>query len=377
MELMRVSIEPSARCPLRLRLPLPTAHCPLPTAHSPNIPLDNSASGSNTLGMNSVKRGRLFILAAAICWSSGGVLVKLSAPLNAWQIASIRSFFACLLVTALVKPWRARPIWPSPMVLLLAAINAGMLIMYILANTRTTAANAIFLQDTAPVWVSLFSPWLLNEKFRRQDLRNLLICAAGMSLFFVDQLTPGQLSGNLLALGSGVLYALVLIGLRWGRQNTATTAGAAATVRAEPQQLSNAEAILVWGNLICFLVCAPLMGASPLSVGVRPCLIAAAMGLFQLGLGYFLMSKGIAAVPALEAVLLSMVEPVLNPIWVILIVGETPGPWALAGGAIILGNVLWQSLTDSKAAQPAPETPGETAPTGGGARPHPGAQFGE
>jgi DME family drug/metabolite transporter len=287
----------------------------------------------------------MFILAAAICWSSGGAMVKLSAPLNAWQIASIRSFFACLLVTVLVRPWRARPLLPNWKVLLLALINAGMLILYILANTRTTSANAIFLQDTAPVWVSLFSPWLLSEKFRRQDLRSLLICAGGMSLFFVDQLTPGQWTGNLLALGSGVLYALVLIGLRWGRQKT--TASAESGAGGEPQ-LSNAEAILVWGNLLCFLICAPIMGGSPLSVGVRPCLIAAGMGMFQLGLGYYLMSKGIAEVPALEAVLLSMVEPVLNPFWAYLIVGETPGPWALAGGAIILGNVAWQSFSENK-----------------------------
>lgn len=289
---------------------------------------------------SAVYRGRLFILGAAFCWSIGGAAVKLAAPLDAWQIASIRSLFAFLFLTVLLRPWRARPVLPSAMVLLLSLINAGMLILFILANTRTTSANAIFLQDTAPVWVSLFSPWLLREKFRMKDLRSLLVCAVGMSLFFLDQLTPGQWSGNIIALGSGVLYALVLIGLRWGRRKPAD-AGA----RASP--LSDAEMILVWGNLFCALLCIPFMHSSPVALadaGLRPLAIVAVMGVFQLGLGYLLMSKGIAEVPATEAGLLALLEPVLNPVWAFVFAHETPGPWALAGGAIILGDLAWQSF---------------------------------
>lgn len=286
-----------------------------------------------------VRRGRLLILGAAVCWSGGGAAVKLAAPLNGWQIASIRSFFAFLFLTALLRPWRARPFLPGAKVLLLAFINAAMLILFILANTQTTSANAIFLQDTAPVWITLLSPWLLNEKFRMKDLRGLLFAAVGMSLFFVDQLTPGQWTGNFIALGSGVLYALVLIGMRWGRRKPTDTA--------TPQSpLSDAEVILVWGNLLCALLCIPFMPGGPMGIadaGLRPLAIVAAMGVFQLGLGYLLLSKGVADVSATEAGLLVLLEPVLNPVWAFLFAGETPGKWARIGGAIILGVLAWQA----------------------------------
>ncbi len=290
--------------------------------------------------MDSLKRGRLLILAAAVCWSGGGAAVKLAAPLDAWQIASIRSLFAGLFLAVIFQPWRMRVWLPGWKVLLLALINAGMLILFITANTHTTSANAIFLQDTAPVWVSLFSPWLLNEKFRMKDLRSLLICAVGMSLFFLDQLTPGQWIGNILALASGVFFALVLIGLRWGRRKSAD-------VPDGDRQLSDSEQLLLWGNLFCFLLCIPMMQSAPHAlgtVGLQPLLIVAGMGVFQLGLGYLLMSKGIVEVPATEAGLLALLEPVLNPVWALLFAHEMPGRWALIGGAIILGDLAWQSV---------------------------------
>jgi len=161
-----------------------------------------------------------------------------------------------------------------------------------------------------------------------------------MSLFFLDQLTPGQWTGNFLALGSGVLYALVLIGLRWGRRKPEDAATG-------QRQLSDSEQILLWGNLFCFLLCIPMMQSAPhalSAVGIQPLLIVAGMGVFQLGLGYLLMSKGIADVPATEAGLLALLEPVLNPVWALMFAHEIPGRWALIGGAIILGDLAWQSV---------------------------------
>src|SRR5476651_2648072 len=275
------------------------------------------------VSMNSTKRGRLFVLAAAVAWSTGGACVKLAAPLSAWQIAGIRSLFACVFISILVKPWRSRPLLPSGKVMLLSLANMGMLLLYICANVRTTAANAIFLQDTAPVWVSLLSPWLLHEPFRARDLRTLFLCLIGMSLFFMDKLSAENMTGNVFALLSGVLYAVILIGMRWGRRKPADEA-------AGVPQMSDSEAILVWGNLICFVAVLPFMGLSGLgSAGAdglpwRAVAVVAGMGAFQLGLGYYLMSKGIAEIPALEAVLLSLLEPVLSPVWALLLVGERP-----------------------------------------------------
>lgn len=300
--------------------------------------------------MNSLKRGRLYILAAAVCWSGSGASVKLVAPLNGWHIASIRSLFACLFIAAMVKPWRSARWWPSGTVALLGLINAAMLTLFVMANMQTTSANAIFLQDMAPVWVSLFAPWLLHEKFRMSDLRSLLICALGMSLFFLDKLTPGQWTGNMLAVGSGVLYALVLIGLRWGRKKEAPAAALPSSSTSAARTMTDGEALLMWGNLFCFLIGIPFMHTSPFDTGdagLRPLLIVAGMGVFQLGLGYYLMSKGIAEVPALEAGLLALLEPVLNPVWAFLFAHEEPGRWAMVGGAIILLNLAWQSVADS------------------------------
>ena len=287
--------------------------------------------------MDKLKRGRLLVLAAALCWSTGGAAFKLAAPLNSWQIAGLRSLFAFLFIAIMVKPWRTRPILPNFKVVLLSFANVGMLLLYVSAN-RGKAANAIFLQDTAPIWVSLLAPWLLSEPFRARDLWSLAVCIVGMILFFVGKLEPGQQTANIFALASGVCYALVLVGMRWGRRKS----------EAEQAQagMSDSEALLVWGNLLCVLIAIPFLGPVPEGLTWKPVAVVAYMGAFQLGLGYFLMSKGMASVPALEAVLLSLLEPVLNPVWTYLIVKEKPGPWAVVGGAIIIGTVAYQALSD-------------------------------
>jgi drug/metabolite transporter (DMT)-like permease len=110
--------------------------------------------------------------------------------------------------------------------------------------------------------------------------------------------------------------------------------------------MSDSEALLIWGNLLCVLIAIPFMGSVPEGLTWKPVAVVAYMGAFQLGLGYYLMSKGMASVPALEAVLLSLLEPVLNPVWTFLIVAESPGPWAVVGGAIIIAAVAYQALTD-------------------------------
>jgi drug/metabolite transporter (DMT)-like permease len=277
--------------------------------------------------------------------------------LDGWHIACGRSLFAFFFVCALVRPWRAPRLFPGPKVALLSLVYAVMLVSFILANTMTKSANAIFLQDTALVWMLLFAPLILKEPFRPRDLAVFLLCAIGMALLFAGQLAPGQKEGNLLALFSGLAYAVVLLSLRWGRERRGLTpiSGSLEIGCLSPPPPTDAELILVWGNLACVLACTPFLHPLPMSAaGPLKVLLAvtvvAFMGIIQLGLGYYLISKGMRHIPAVEASLLTLVEPVLNPIWAFIAVGEAPGPWAVLGGVIILGSLAFQAAGDYRPA---------------------------
>lgn len=325
--------------------------------------------------MNAAVRGRLELVGAAVCWSLAGACVKLARPLDAWQIAGMRSLIAFFFLFAVLKPWHARPILPGIKVWLLAGAYAATVLLFIIANTLTTAANAIFIQDTAPVWVMLFAPLMLKEPFRVRDLFLLFVCAGGMTLFFFDDLSPGQRDGNLYALVSGVGFAFVILGMRWGRPKTPAELPAgpegdlsreAIPVRGgiaqlntppstHPRRPNESEQLAIYGNLVCFLLCVPMlrMPAQPhpeafLGGLAVPLCVLVVMGIVQLGLGYYLLARGIKHVPAVEASLLVLIEPVLNPVWTFLVSGERPSAWALAGGSVIIGTVAFQALRGSK-----------------------------
>jgi drug/metabolite transporter (DMT)-like permease len=274
-------------------------------------------------------RHRLAILAAAFLWSTAGAAIKLS-QLDGWQIASGRSLVAAA-VLALLLPASRRA--PSKRGWLVATAYAVTVVSFVLANKLTTAANAIFLQDTAPLYVLALSPILLHERPTRGELAAVPVFILGLALFFVDRLEPGQLLGNAIALVSGVAFALCILGLR--------------AVQGEGQ------AVLLWGNLIAgFVSLMPALGGAP--PGPTDIAIVLSLGTFQLGLSYALFQYGLRGTPAVEASLLVLLEPVLNPIWTFLFTGERPGPWALTGGAIILAATAWRTLTGTRASrQPA------------------------
>jgi drug/metabolite transporter, DME family len=269
-------------------------------------------------------RERLLILAAAVLWSTAGVGMKLSA-LSGWQLASGRSLFAALALALLLPAARA---WPSRRVLLVSVAYAGTVVLFALANKLTTAANAIFLQDTAPLYVLGLSVWLLRERPSRGELAAVPLFLAGLTMFFLDQLAPGQLEGNLIALLAGVFFAACITGLRW--------------VGAE------GPAVLLWGNVLAALLGVPwaLEGAMPAAADWA---ILAFLGTFQLALAYVLFQAGLRRTPALEASLLILLEPILNPLWTFLFAGERPGSWALVGGALILAGTVWRLLASAAA----------------------------
>lgn len=281
---------------------------------------------------------RLQLLSAATLFSTGGAAIK-AAEFTGWQIAGFRSGIA-VLALLLMTP-AARTGW-SPASALVGLAYAGCLTLFVLANRLTTAANTIFLQSTAPLYLLVLAPWLLKEPVRRKDIGFMLAVGFGLMLFFVGVETPAAtapdpVQGNLLALASGFCWALAVCGLRWlslGRKGSPLAA-------------------VVSGNLTAFLISLPF--ALPLGVhGAGDWGIIVYLGVFQIALAYILVTRAINHIPALEASLLLLIEPVLNPIWAWVVHGEVPGVWALLGGAVILGATTAKSWSERRvAAEPA------------------------
>jgi len=274
---------------------------------------------------------RLRVLAAAALFSSGGAAIK-AISLNAWQVAGFRSAVAAVALFLMLPEARRRP----PLkVLLVGVAYAATMMLFVLSNKLTTSASAIFLQSTAPLHVLLLSPWLLGERVRRADLVYMGVLALGLASFFVgldpvSVTAPNPWLGNVLATLSGVTWALTVMGLRALGRGGSDWGPASA----------------LWGNVIACLVCLPL--ALPVESS-RPAdwLVIAYLGVFQIALAYVFLIRGLRQVPALEASLLLLLEPVLNPIWAWLAHGERPGAWSIAGGLLILAATLAKSAWDA------------------------------
>lgn len=265
---------------------------------------------------------RLRIIAAASLFSTGGAAIK-ATTLTGWQVASFRSGLAALAVFLLVPA--ARRGW-SPRVALVSVVYALTMVLFVTSNKATTAANAIFLQSTAPLYILVLAPLLLREQVRRADYVTMAALAAGLLLVVIglppaSATAPHPVLGNALALASGVSWALTLMGLRW---LGAAEGGASATL-----------STVVGGNALAFLICLPF--ALPVAgATVADAAVVGYLGLVQIGLAYVLMTRGISGVPAVEASMLLLLEPALNPIWAWIVHGEEPGTLPIVGGAVIM-----------------------------------------
>jgi drug/metabolite transporter (DMT)-like permease len=276
---------------------------------------------------------RLLLLAAAVLFSTGGAVIK-ATTLASWQVACFRSGVAGLALVALLPVARRGwewCIWPVGMA------YAATLTLFVLANKLTTAANAVFLQATAPVYMLVMGPLLLKERVRLSELRFIVVAVAGMTLFFVGSersvaTAPDPAAGTVLAAISGVTWALVIAGLRWMGRRGAPGAPSLAPV--------------VAGNLLVFAVCLPMALPVARFAAVDVAAISY-LGVVQIGLAYVCMTRAMREVPALEASLLMLLEPVLNPMWAWLVHGERPSRWALAGGALILVATAANALRES------------------------------
>ncbi len=275
---------------------------------------------TDSSGEDPPRRAVLLVAAAALLWSSGGLFIKV-APMPGLAVACGRAVIATLFYLAVLRPDLRKARFST------ALAYAGCVVTFVTATKLTTAANAIFLQYTGPAYVLLLSPFVLGEPFRPIDAVCVALSLAGMSLFFVDKLEAGQLAGNLLATLSGVFFAFTVLLIRRDAKDGSGDAIPSTTL----------------GNVLAALGTAPFAGAL-LHVSTAGALVLIYLGVMQLGVSYWMFARGVRRVPAAEASLISMLEPVCNPLWVLLGTGERPGPWSIAGGAVVLGAVALRTL---------------------------------
>lgn len=279
---------------------------------------------SNTKGLSPL----LFVFAAAVLWSTGGLFIKWTS-ISGLELSFGRSLCAAITVAIFT---RHEGFGLNRITAVTSVLYAALLILFVLATKETTAANAIFLQYTAPVYLLILEPLIYKEKFRRRDLIVVIACVLGMSLFFVGKLQPKDVTGNLLALASGFCFACYFLLLRHSKARAVNRASS-----------------VIYGNLLVVLVCAPA-GLGVIGQMDRFDVFAVMyLGVVQIGLAYTLFTVAMArGVRSLDAGIVGYIEPLLNPIWVFLVIGERPTKWALIGGAIIVVAVIVHTLIEAR-----------------------------
>jgi len=269
------------------------------------------------LKMKQRLNGPLSILIGALFWSFGGVLGKLI-PWNGLSIAAVRGLIAAITIGIYRHSFKVH--WTKPVVLAALSLTFTTL-LYMVANKLTSAANAIVLQYTSPIFIIFFA-YIFDHKLpKRRDVFALIGVMLGISLFFIQQLKGGNLLGDLIALASGLTFAGVFFANRLPNANPM-----------DANYLGNVMSIALL----------PLIFFDP-NFSFNPSLawgLIVLMGVVQLGFGYIFFSLGIQHTSATTASIIATLEPILNPIWVFLVIGEMPQPIALLGGLIVLVTVL-------------------------------------
>lgn len=271
-----------------------------------------------------------FVVLAVLLWSIGGLFIKWTS-VSGYETNLGRCFFAAITIALLTK---FKALKADRFTLLASLFYVGALSFFAIANKKTTAANAIFLQYTAPIYILIFAPFILKEKFRLSDLLTIIVCLSGMALFFIDsapntELTPeSQFIGNILGLCSGVSlggYILLLRHPKAYNQNPASS--------------------VFYGNLFAILVMLPFIIPNPSQWTGKDIFAVFILGVFQIGLAYYLFTYGVAnGVRSLDASIIGFIEPLLNPVWVFIFLGEKPSAWAILGGIIIIAAVIFHTL---------------------------------
>lgn len=299
--------------------------------------------------------GLLFAMSAAILWSAAGIGIKLL-PLQGPSIAGYRALFSLPVFVAalLLRGPRLRQLGfysqalRAPVIWVAGLAYAACVTLFVLANKQTSAANAILFQYSAPIYAALLSYPILREPVRGGDWLAVLACLSGIALCFSAELSAAGWLGNGLALASGLGFGL--LPLLWRRMDPPRDAARAATAMGDERNASDRPHLpglsLVLGNLLVAVLCAPWMIRSAPATAVQG-LALAGLGLFQIGLAYLFYAAAVRRLSAVECLLSVALEPILNPVWVALWAGETPGARTLLGGSIIIGSVLLRGLLRS------------------------------
>ena len=273
----------------------------------------------------------LLVIIAVLLWSTGGLFIKLTS-LDAFHVNLGRALFAAVAVGIFIAAKKGLKFdW---FVIFTSLFYAGTLTAFVFANKNTTAANAIFLQYTAPIYILIFAPLILKEKFRVSDLATVAVCLIGMSLFFLEvpseqnKLATNIFAGNIAGLISGICLGLYFIFLR------------------HPRALRfNPALSVLYGNIIIVIFMLPFIINNPQVPTTNDLLAISYLGIFQIGLAYIFFTYGVAnGVRSLDASIIGFIEPLLNPVWVFLFVKETPSKWAILGGIIIISAVIFHTL---------------------------------
>ncbi|MCL1914674.1 MAG: DMT family transporter [Eubacteriaceae bacterium] len=280
---------------------------------------------------NIKRKGSLFIVAASVCWSFGGMLIQLI-PWSAMCIVGLRAFLAAVVFAAYRKSLKVQL---SKGNVLAAACLAMTTILFVFANKLTTAAAAILLQFSAPLFIILIELAAFKKKPQAYEAAAVGAAMLGMFLFFADRLGSGGMLGNILAIASGLAFAGVFVCNKRPDVDT--------------------EQSLMLGFMFNAVLGMPFVVAG-VSSNLVAWLAILFLGIVQVGLAYVFFSIGIKQVPALLACLITALEPVLNPVWVAILTGEIPGLPTIAGGIIIISSVVWHSfITEKKAKRDAIE----------------------
>lgn len=273
----------------------------------------------------------LLMCLCAFLWSIGGLFIKLL-PWNAAAICGVRSGISALIILLYMAKMKYRLTLKNPMVWLAGLGLMGTMLLFVSANKLTTSANAIVLQSTSPLYIMVIAALFLGARYSRRELVMVGIVMAGITLFFFDQLTPGGLLGNLLALLSGLTMALMY-----------TASGRL------PDDSSSMSALVV-GHLGAALAGLPFLLLSPPAITPLSVASILILGVFQLGIPYILYAIAVRRCSPLSCSLIGMIEPLFNPVWVFLVVGEAPGFFAFIGGIIVLATVTLWSISNAKQA---------------------------
>lgn len=269
------------------------------------------------------KKAVFVMLLCAALWSIGGIFIKL-VPWNALAIAGVRSVIAAAVLLFYMHRTGVRFVL-NRYSLASGVTLSGTMLLFVSANKLTTSANAIVLQYTAPIFVLILSALLFKEKLRRRDIAVCALVFAGIALFFFDSLTPGGILGNVLAVLSGLAFGSTMV------------------ISGRSDNDSCMSGILV-AHVLTSLSGLPFLFVFETPVTPAILVYIFVLGIFQLGIPYILYGYAIRRCPPFLCSIISLAEPMLNPVWVFLFDGEMPGAFSLIGAVIVISAVAWRCL---------------------------------